>query len=536
MGDKGKGRANFGVPTLKIGQLHLPTRTLEIKKVADNIKEHFGFVLEWEVEKVNEPSFNCLTAIIKNKRRLLLGRPRKLLIKRGLSTEGDKGLAIEMAWLRRTQGAVHIGSMLASRNDEEIPQRSLYRTGLPLADRLFARNGNVRRAFRRVTNQRKLAEELELREVAPYPVIVMEYLENGDFARLIERANHYTISIPNRILWSFFLCLVRACIGMSFNQGLSPEEPTQLETIPADGTPPSNLVHGNINTRNIRIGGGDGDGRFTEHIFAPVVKLINLEGAAQATNNLGNRYNLWDISGMMMSIITKSETWSLSPTCVYRGIITNASPILNEKREMFPLLDDDLRDLLARCLAVNPDHRPNLRDMLAETEHAVRTKGADSFPLQIRDHETDAALTRFLKYCVYDADVLPQRTLPDLASETLVRPKIPQNTQAPAPAPFPTLGPPPFPGVHIPGPPPPGPPPPGPQPRRPPPPPPPGPGGPPPFQFPAPGPPPFPAPGQPPFPAVLMPGPPPPAPVLGPAPGPANGPGDSTSPPTWSIE
>lgn len=38
------------------------------------------------------------------------------------------------------------------------------------------------------------------------PVLVMEYLDNGTFRRLMERAKTHDIHLPNRLIWSFFLC------------------------------------------------------------------------------------------------------------------------------------------------------------------------------------------------------------------------------------------------------------------------------------------------------------------------------------------
>lgn len=40
----------------------------------------------------------------------------------------------------------------------------------------------------------------------PDPVLVLEYLENGDVGRLYDRAVQQDILLPNRVLWSFFLC------------------------------------------------------------------------------------------------------------------------------------------------------------------------------------------------------------------------------------------------------------------------------------------------------------------------------------------
>lgn len=38
------------------------------------------------------------------------------------------------------------------------------------------------------------------------PVVAMEYLENGSWDRLMDRAKRHRIELPNRLLWSLFLC------------------------------------------------------------------------------------------------------------------------------------------------------------------------------------------------------------------------------------------------------------------------------------------------------------------------------------------
>lgn len=38
------------------------------------------------------------------------------------------------------------------------------------------------------------------------PVILMEYLENGSVDRLQNMMRRHEIMLPNRVLWSFFLC------------------------------------------------------------------------------------------------------------------------------------------------------------------------------------------------------------------------------------------------------------------------------------------------------------------------------------------
>ena len=38
------------------------------------------------------------------------------------------------------------------------------------------------------------------------PVLALEYLENGTFTRLMNRARKHDVHLPNRMLWSLFLC------------------------------------------------------------------------------------------------------------------------------------------------------------------------------------------------------------------------------------------------------------------------------------------------------------------------------------------
>ncbi|KAH6655892.1 hypothetical protein BKA67DRAFT_251365 [Truncatella angustata] len=50
--------------------------------------------------------------------------------------------------------------------------------------------------------------------------ILLEYMQNGSLGGLIDRlvkeGGGDLVEIPNRVLWAFWLCLVRACIGMEY--------------------------------------------------------------------------------------------------------------------------------------------------------------------------------------------------------------------------------------------------------------------------------------------------------------------------------
>lgn len=46
--------------------------------------------------------------------------------------------------------------------------------------------------------------------------IVLEYVANGDLRDLIAKVNAMNAKFPDRVLWSFFLCLVKQCIGLAY--------------------------------------------------------------------------------------------------------------------------------------------------------------------------------------------------------------------------------------------------------------------------------------------------------------------------------
>ncbi|KAK6073202.1 hypothetical protein SCUP234_08800 [Seiridium cupressi] len=77
--------------------------------------------------------------------------------------------------------------------------------------------------------------------------ILLEFMENGCLAGLINKlAEDPNSSIPNRILWAFWLCLVRACVGMEF-----PPNKFHPDRKRPTGRPPGDNV---IDADNIRPG------------------------------------------------------------------------------------------------------------------------------------------------------------------------------------------------------------------------------------------------------------------------------------------
>ncbi|KAI6086920.1 hypothetical protein F4821DRAFT_259426 [Hypoxylon rubiginosum] len=120
------------------------------------------------------------------------------------------------------------------------------------------------RARRRARGERRKEIDDMMKNMPPRrDLLVLEYMPNGDLFALIQRlAKHRREHgallggiIPNRVLWSFWLCLIRACIAMEypprkFQQG----ESDLVETIPENVNRRQNLVHFDIDPSNVFIG------------------------------------------------------------------------------------------------------------------------------------------------------------------------------------------------------------------------------------------------------------------------------------------
>ncbi|KAI3330045.1 hypothetical protein F4824DRAFT_516098 [Ustulina deusta] len=75
-----------------------------------------------------------------------------------------------------------------------------------------------KRERRRIRNA-EVEEKIEIQEQIGQrrDYIIMEYLQNGSLAGLIVKLNELKADkIPNRVLWGFWLCLIRACIAMEY--------------------------------------------------------------------------------------------------------------------------------------------------------------------------------------------------------------------------------------------------------------------------------------------------------------------------------
>ncbi|CAJ2500052.1 Uu.00g029050.m01.CDS01 [Anthostomella pinea] len=343
------------------------------------LRTHFDAQWRFKFETVlGRGSFGVAVRILE---RQAWGRSRRLAVKRALQAASADDLRNEIRWLETLGGAVHIVRVVGTSDDPRPPTRG---------------GRTLRRRLARLTRN-KSSFLVGLGGL----VLVMEYLENGDLSRLRERAFRHNQLLPNRVLWGFFLCLIRAVVGMAYPQIRGIGAAPKLETIPTDGTPPGTLEHGDLHMGNVMVGGM---GDFAEHSLIPGLKIIDFGLAVEAT---GVEQNVSDVVKLMIETITRQVIFDIFDyqRSIHKGVETTATLVLPQGNGAipYPTLDDDLRDLLARCVAVDARLRPTLAEMLETAQNAVMNKTAATYAPN-DGLETDAAVEAVLKTLVYDAD------------------------------------------------------------------------------------------------------------------------------------
>ncbi|KAI1194240.1 hypothetical protein F5X97DRAFT_327797 [Nemania serpens] len=140
-----------------------------------------------------------------------------------------------------------------------------------------------------VARRRRRRADYEIRRRPRKPVIPMimlELLENGDLSHFIVKVRERYDTIPNRVLWRFFLCLVRMCIGLTYPPDRREEYnglPGPIkETVPDPlKRNPSRIVHFDIDPKNVLIGDFVGD----NHEVTPLLKLGDFGLATEVADN-----------------------------------------------------------------------------------------------------------------------------------------------------------------------------------------------------------------------------------------------------------
>ncbi|KAI0966918.1 kinase-like domain-containing protein [Xylaria arbuscula] len=343
-------------------------------ELAAEIPDYFVSSPFWQYERMLGHGTYGLAILVGQKGRGSAGF--RMVIKVALDSGGTQ-LRNEISWLKQLNGAMHIVRMIASMD----PQSPF------LDNNRYPPMSWVFDALVRIRG----------------PLLAMEYINNGNLTTLFSRIEERGLHMPNRMLWSLFLCMVRACIGMAYPIGAALTSPiSTLEMIPP-GRTPGLLKHGDIALRNIMIGtpGEDKAGLEKEHITGHVFKLIDFGAAEAAPPGLSN--NIFEISEALASFITMKPYIIFNQVGMHKGFKTRGAYLLSgPEGDPYPWLDTDLSDLMAECMYLDPERRPTLQQALDRASRAVLDKTPDMFVNP--DDETDEAIRNFAQEFILDAD------------------------------------------------------------------------------------------------------------------------------------
>ncbi|KAI3321904.1 kinase-like domain-containing protein [Xylariaceae sp. AK1471] len=307
--------------------------------------------------------------------------------------------------------------------------------------------------------------------------LLLEFCEFGDLEHLLYRLNEEAAIVPNRILWAFWLCLVRACIAMEypprkFHPRRREKSPDSFNAAPGvqiselgkvvgqdlyeDIPPPrrrwagKQMVHFDIDPRNIFISGLDVNAKDNEHKLIPRLKLadfglakeikprktneyyshtrdaakwgyyapeqfgaewdyikqpngslINAWGPEISEQKIAGQYgpstNVWGIALVLWQLITKYEVPVPPPlqpnTVEFANVPRTYCPLLLTD-EKYERVDIRLRETIARCMAHDPKDRPSLQRLLGEAK-----KGID----RVFANEPDRVIRKWVDTHIYSA-------------------------------------------------------------------------------------------------------------------------------------
>ncbi|KAI0151845.1 hypothetical protein GGR57DRAFT_513815 [Xylariaceae sp. FL1272] len=253
------------------------------------------------------------------------------------------------------------------------------------------------------------------------PALVMEWIENGLLQNFIERKADEEAPLPNRMLWSIFLCLCRMVVAMAWPPGdrLGGGQRVELEIIPAGPPPKSRLVHNDFHSQNIMIDGLD----LHEHSKVPLLKLIDfgmsrdLPVRQNEPRDCAQKINILAVGKVLLNLIGGHERAGLSDmdatdekgtTRKVRSYATDLNGLSDSykapaaikarHKQKLDNLDLELKNLVVLCCAERPDDRPSIEYLLQQVEERVRNKTPGDYQdKRYHANETDARITELIE-------------------------------------------------------------------------------------------------------------------------------------------
>ncbi|KAK8102140.1 kinase-like domain-containing protein [Apiospora sp. TS-2023a] len=251
------------------------------------------------------------------------------------------------------------------------------------------------------------------------PVIVMEYMEHGTIQGLIDRFSKEGIRIPDRMLWYFALCLVRACIAMGYRDQFAGAETTTRERVPKPAEkggslpPPSGLAQLSMKGANVLI--ADLIPNDAEHQLVPLIKLIDfgrgivydyksgdpiVEGLERYKEYIGVLFNLDGVGYLgAAEFNVKPSKWTTEENAVFyrvKEFQTGADPTILEDQS----IDRQLRDTIAMFRSYSASALPTLNDALGLCMTGIRNINKSTNPI-----DSTESIRQLVQRLVFNADL-----------------------------------------------------------------------------------------------------------------------------------
>ncbi|KAI0449765.1 hypothetical protein F5B21DRAFT_32010 [Xylaria acuta] len=383
------------------GNLSQGQQIVLLNAATDQIKGLFVDHPLWELEQILGNGAYGITALLRDRGAMKFGQHKskirkykRVVLKRPIYRHaGIRDFENEINALRILRGMAHHVQAIATTTDVSTYQ-SKSREGV--RDTLR----NIFAPFRNPPNN-----IFTILGRYQGPAILLEYIENGSLLAFKRKLWESRITLPNRLLWRFYFCLIRGVCGMVFEQPKPTKgQSTVLELAPDDGRH-IEFLHGDIATRNIMI--GECDPEVEDHRITPILKFIDYGFSGPARDAAeAIRENLYHASTLMCYLVNENSRYLDWDRVMveYKGIQTYAANIVPYppgSQDPCPHIDEDFRDLLVECNRVNPLGRPPIQEVFLRAQNGVAKTASD---YRYREfEESDAAIEARLQQLLHDA-------------------------------------------------------------------------------------------------------------------------------------
>ncbi|KAI1359871.1 hypothetical protein F5Y08DRAFT_344243 [Xylaria arbuscula] len=186
------------------------------------------------------------------------------------------------------------------------------------------------------------------------PWFYLEWIENGTLGRFVTRSAERYPRLPNRLLWRFFLCLVRMVVAMSWPPRQPNAENPQPVIEEPDGPPYAPFAHGDL---------------FSDS------SIGNIMVGELAPTDPNSEHAPYDATETSTTVRVNNK----------RPFRTFAEDILRRDGSgnlVYPWLDNRMRAWVCECLAQQPAMRADPKALLEDIKSMIRDRNEEHYANQ----------------------------------------------------------------------------------------------------------------------------------------------------------